>query len=191
MRSPPDWRGRTVACLASGPSLMVEDCVAAREAGCVTIVTNTTFRLCPWADALFAFDSQWWKAHISEVRRSFGGRLFTQSLSYLYREVETTAILRGWRSFGNSGANAVALAIVCGAPRVILLGYDCALTGGRSHHHGDHPTGMRNCDTLPRWPAQFARLATFAAKRGVEVVNASRASALECFPRATLAEALP
>ena len=127
---------------------------------------------------------------MTEVRRSFAGRLFTQSPSYLYREVESTAIYRGWRSFGNSGANAVSLAINAGARRVLMLGYDCALTGGRSHHHGDHPPTLRNCDTLPKWPAQFQRLAGWASKRGAVVLNASRESALTCFPRVTLAEVL-
>ncbi len=57
MKPLPDWRGRTVACFASGPSLTIEDCVSARDAGCPTIVSNTTYRLTPWADALYAHDA--------------------------------------------------------------------------------------------------------------------------------------
>jgi len=190
MKPLPDWRGRTVACFASGPSLTIEDCVSARDAGCPTIVSNTTYRLTPWADALYAHDAAWWKAHIADVRLCFGGRLFSPSMHLLFRGIESLAIFPAWRNFHNSGANTVSTAIVCGARRVVMLGFDCALTGGRSHHHGDHPAGLRNCDTIARWPAQFARLAAHAQRKGVEVLNASRESALTCFPRVTLAEVL-
>ena len=186
MKPLPDWRNRTVACLASGPSLTVEDCVRARDSGWATVVTNTTYQLCPWADALFAHDSQWWKAHIAGVRRCFAGRLFSPSLHVLYRGVESLAVNMQWRNFHNSGANAISLAMVCGASRIVLLGFDCALTGGRSHHHGDHPGALRNCDTIDKWPAQFAKVAAYADKRRILVFNASRVSALTCFPRVTL-----
>ena len=186
MKPLPDWRNRTVACLASGPSLTVEDCVRARDAGWATVVTNTTYRLCPWADALFAHDGQWWKAHITDVRRCFLGRLFSPSLHMAYRGVESVAVDMRWRNFHNSGANAISVAILCGASRVVLLGYDCALTGGRSHHHGDHPAGLRNCDTLAKWPAQFAKVAAYADRHHAIVLNASRASALTCFARVDL-----
>jgi hypothetical protein len=97
---------------------------------------------------------------------------------------------RGYRSFGNSGANAVSLAVVLGAWRVVLLGYDCQLTGGRSHHHGDHPAPFSNCDKLPQWPEQFARLSRWASARGIPVANATRESALTCFDRLPLDVAL-
>ena len=70
----PDWRGRTVVCIASGPSLTAEDCELVRESGCPVIVTNTTFRLCPWADMLYAFDRPWWN-HYKLIGCYFTGRL--------------------------------------------------------------------------------------------------------------------
>ena len=125
-------------------------------------------------------------AHIAGVRRCFAGRLFSPSLHVLYRGVESLAVNMQWRNFHNSGANAISLAMVCGASRIVLLGFDCALTGGRSHHHGDHPGALRNCDTIDKWPAQFAKVAAYADKRRILVFNASRVSALTCFPRVTL-----
>lgn len=185
----PDWRGRTVVCIASGPSLTAEDCAAVRESGHPTIVTNTTFRLCPWADALYGFDPAWWNLYIAEVRATFAGRLFTQYL-HPRRGVECARLSPKFWSFGNSGACAGALAIAAGSRRIVLLAYDCGFTAGRSHHHGDHPPELRNCDTLPRWPGQFARLAGWSARRGAVIVNASRVSALDCFPRLPLEQAL-
>ena len=107
-----------------------------------------------------------------------------------YRGVESVAVDMRWRNFHNSGANAISVAILCGASRVVLLGYDCALTGGRSHHHGDHPAGLRNCDTLAKWPAQFAKVAAYADRHHAIVLNASRASALTCFARVPLEQVL-
>lgn len=185
----PDWRGATVACIASGPSLTPEDCAAVRAAGLPAVVTNTTFRTCPWADALFAFDPAWWQRYLPEVRRTFRGRLFSQTLTPM-RDVMCTRAIARWRPWPNSGACAIAMAIAAGCNRVVMLGYDCQNTGGISHHHGDHPAGLQNCDSMPRWAVQFQRLSVFAAARAVTVVNASRTTALECFPRENLTEAI-
>jgi hypothetical protein len=179
----PTWRG-TVACLASGPSLTLEDCDRVRHL--TTIVTNTTFRLAPWADALYAYDKDWWRRYYVEVSEVFKGRLYGQRP---FRGVQCVADDIGFRPFGNSGAGAVSLAIRAGADTVVMLGYDCSLKNG-SHHHGDHPEGLRNCDTASRWPNQFKRLAEYARRMQVTVLNASRETILDCFPRVTLDEAL-
>src|SRR5690242_9018703 len=134
----PDWTGRAVAAIASGPSLTAEDCERVRAAGLATIVTNTSFRLCPWADVLYAFDFKWWRVYREEVELVFRGRRFSQ-VTFPPPGVESVKGWPGFRSFGNSGATAVSFAILCGAREIVLLGYDCQLTGGRSHHHGDHP----------------------------------------------------
>ncbi len=183
-----DWRGMTVICMASGPSLTAED--RERVKGMPTVVTNLTFRVCHWADVLYAFDPPWWNRYIAEVRGVFRGRKFCQSRHYIRKDIECARGLRRFVSFGNSGACAASLAIAAGAKRLVLLGYDCGFTNGQSHHHGDYPQGERNCDTMPKWPAQFERLAAYAKRLEVQVINASRATTLTCFPRATLDEAL-
>lgn len=80
------------------------------------------------------------------------------------------------------------MAAKAGASRVILLGYDCQFTGGMAHHHGDHPPGLGNAGSLPKWPEQFKRLA--ASLDGVEVINCTRETALRFFPRMALEDAL-
>lgn len=182
----PDWKGRTVACLASGPSLTQEDCDAVREACLPTIVTNTTFRLAPWADILFAFDGKWWREHLAEVDRSFKGRRLTMSQLGPKMNIETTYAQSWFRGFGNSGACSISIAIAAGAARVILLGFDCAFDGKRKHWHADHPNGMSNCASIDKWPAQFQRVADLAQKEGVKVINCSRSTALKCFKRGAL-----
>lgn len=88
---------------------------------------------------------------------------------------------------GNSGYQAIGLAYAWGAARVILLGYDMQRTGGKSHWHGDHKGGLPNLGpALATWPAKFEAI----ARQWPHVVNATRETALTCFPRATLADAL-
>jgi hypothetical protein len=184
----PQWSG-TVVGIASGPSLTAQDCELVRASGLPVIVTNTTFRLCPWADALFGYDVNWWTWHINEVRATFRGMLFAHGSNHA-KHVQSASAHPRYRDFYNSGACAIALVVACGAKRVVMLGYDCQLTGGKTHHHGNHPQakGFWNCGSLKRWPEDFAKLAQWA--RGTEIVNASRVSALECFPRVTLEDAL-
>ena len=90
----------------------------------------------------------------------------------------------------NSGAQAVNLAYHLGATRIVLLGYDMQHTGGRRHCHQDYPAGWLNAEPVKGWASQFAFLARDLAAEGVEVLNASRETALTCVPRMTLACAL-
>jgi hypothetical protein len=190
----PDWLGRTVVCIASGPSLTAEDCDAVRAAGYPAIVTNSSFRRAPWAAILFGYDSRWWKAHMAEVQAlGFSGRMLCASPIAANFGVETVHNAPWLRSYPNSGACAIAIAIAAGARRVVLLGFDCApAPSGRMHWHEDHPPthGMTNCASIQAWPRHFRNVQRDAEAAGVEVVNASRVSALRGFARGALADAL-
>lgn len=185
------WAGCTVVCIASGPSLTEEDCERARRAALPTIVTNTTFRRCPWADVLFGFDGKWWGAYRREVDAVFAGERLTCSQGG-HREGGAALLINvpWFTSFHNSGANAISLAITASAARVVLLGFDCQKTGSVVHWHGDHPAPLGNARSMPNWAKHFKNVARLAAQRGVEVVNCSRATALTCFPRAPLESVL-
>lgn len=89
---------------------------------------------------------------------------------------------------GNSGAGAVALAIARSAQRVLLLGYDMQYTGGRRHWHGDHPAKLGNAGAIANWPEQFEQLRK--DHPSIEIINCSRETALSCFPRMPLEQAL-
>lgn len=92
------------------------------------------------------------------------------------------------RHGGNSGFMAVSLALHFGASRVVLLGYDMQPTGGRLHWHADH-VGMSNPEQfkIMGWVRRFGEL---AAQTSIPIVNATRETALRCFPRASLHESL-
>jgi hypothetical protein len=154
----------------------------------------------PFADVLYACDWRWWHEYIGAVRARFGGELWTcsdqardQFGCYWIRgahgdglHTDPDTILHGM----NSGHQAVNLAVVFGARRILLLGYDLQRTGGKSHWHGDHPKTLGNARCLAQWIKGFKQQALHARLRGIEIVNCSRATALECFPRGVITECL-
>lgn len=92
----------------------------------------------------------------------------------------------------NSGYQAINLAVLLGAARILLLGYDMRITGERTHWHGDHPVGMTNPlqGTLAGWVPAFAGAAADLERLGVVCINCSRETALTCFPRARVEDVL-
>ena len=75
-----------------------------------------------------------------------------------------------------------------------MLGYDMkvgvGVDKGRTHWHDEpRPDGFADVLAQSMLP-HFASLAGPLAERGVEVVNCTPDSALECFPKATLEDAL-
>lgn len=178
-------------CIASGPSLTKDDCELVRShakaKSAPVIVTNSTFLLCPWADYLFAYDRQWLAVYRKELA-AFPGRIVspsTHAVTLSGMRVEKTR----FPGFGNSGAGAISLAHHLGAKRILLLGYDCQRgKADRKHWHDDHPKPLGNAGSMPKWPDQFAKLATHVA--GVEVVNCSRETGLKVFPRMDLESAV-
>lgn len=187
------WAGRTAFVLASGPSLTAEDVylVAAYHAmyKCVTLVTNTTFRAAPWADVLFFHDWRWWEVHQAEVRQRFHGLKVTVATSRDPAVISLDGL--DFNAYLNAGGGAISLAIMGGCSRVICLGLDAKYgEGGKTHWHGSHPKPCGDAVSLPIWAPKFSELATWAQARGVPVLNASRETALDCFPRVSLEDIL-
>jgi len=198
-RVPRGWPGRTVVCLACGPSIHVDDVERVgrwrRDDRCRVIAVGNAVRLAPWADVLYACDPGWWRH--AGAPQGFGGirvALRPVELPNVWwladrREDGLDEDPRYLSSGGNSGHQALNLAWHLGAARIALLGYDMQFApDGRRHWFGDHPRGLTNPhdDTLARWRRAFPAIAADLAARGVAVINASRATALDCFPRSTI-----
>jgi hypothetical protein len=193
------WRGDTVVCAASGPSLAQEDIDHVRGRARL-IVVNATFRLAPWADALYGADHGFWRVYHEEIVAKFRGECWSVSQQarqqfglYWIRHANGTGFCTDEDSIhggGNSGFQAIHLAATFGASRILLLGYDMQRTGGKEHWHGPHSGGLRNGCGFAGWIKAMAPLARDLKQRGVEVLNCSRATALTCFKRATITEAL-
>ena len=167
---------------ASGESLTQSDCdrvSAWRGPDRIAIAVNLSWRMIPEADILFAGDACFW-AHDPyrlEIGAMFHGELWTASQS-ASRKYKLNLLQRPLRT--NSGANAIALAQRLGATWIGLLGFDW---GGR-HWHEDHPKPLGNCRTFET--PEIEKLATELRLKKIEVVNCSRQTGLECFPRQPL-----
>lgn len=136
---------------------------------------------------MYAMDRQWWEVYGEEVNKVFTGEKF--SCNPIERQFNVTRLKReAFNGFGNSGAGAVALAALGVPEKIIMLGYDCQKTEGKSHWHGDHPIKLSNVRHIERWPAKFKELSQFV--KPYNVINASRTTALDVFPKMTLEQAL-
>lgn len=184
--------GGSVVCLASGPSLTPEDVELVRAwrfaaPGRAVIVANNTASAAPWADALFAMDRAWWDAYRKDLSDFQGQRFSTSVLPSSFGVVWLRAGTIA--SPGVSGGGCIALAARAGAKRIGLLGYDCQHTGGRAHWHADHGGKLGNAKTVAKWPARFRVLAARIGNKA-SIVNCSRETALDVFPRVALEEFL-
>lgn len=135
------------------------------------------------------YDLKWWQTHHLEVAEKFAGHKVSGVIDCRAYGARSLRALR-FNAFANSGAAAISLAVYAGSQRVILLGYDCQHTGGKTHWHGDHPVGMGNAASVGKWPEKFRQVAAYAKRKGCRVINASRETALDMFPRAPLEDCL-
>lgn len=119
--------------------------------------------------------------HIIEVRRDFIGEKYSKNSQHISYGVTQLPDLN---TYGNSGASCISMATQAGATRIILLGFDCQHTGGSSHWHGDHPIGLGNAGLTHKWLENYTKMAQDFAH--VDIINASRETAITCFPRARL-----
>jgi len=92
---------------------------------------------------------------------------------------------------GNSGFQAINLALQYGSAKLILVGFDMRLDLG-VHWHGKHGRGLNNptARNLAKWRGIIDGCAPRLSELGVAVINASAVSALEAYPKMSLIEAL-
>jgi len=135
---------------------------------------------------------------MADIKKTFTGKLYTQQekpADIVYAEANGITAIPGAHNNGlgkdrihygsNSGYQAINLAFLMGAKLIYLLGYDMGRTGGKSHWFGSHPAGL--CEgNYEQLVPRFTKLATDLAREGVEVVNLSRATNLQCFKRSTI-----
>ena len=189
---------KTFFIIASGPSLSQSDVDAIRGKGTV-IVINDNYLLAPWADILYFCDPKWFKWHMDKPEfKDFKGQIYTQdkttaeenSFNYIESKAgeglstDPKVIYQG----SNSGYQAINLAYHLGAERIILLGYDMQSVEGKWHWFGDHPDKVRS--NYHCWTGFYNRLAEDAEKKGLQVINCTRKTALTCFHRQALEDVL-
>jgi hypothetical protein len=92
---------------------------------------------------------------------------------------------------GTSGYAALNLAVLKRARRIVLLGYDYGLVAGRHHYHDAYWWHhAANDQSWAAWAKRFDAMAPALEELGVEVINASPQSAIACFPKMSIEDAL-
>lgn len=164
---------------------------------CRVIVINDNWRLVKGSDVLYACDLKFWERYHDEI--DFPGARYTQDktaaarygLNWVEGRINGIGLCRdpgAIHTGQNSGYQAINLAYHLGARRIALLGYDLQLTGGKTHWFGDHPRGLSNPRAVSSWVKNFTPLAEDLEAEGVEVINCTRETALDCFPRMELSK---
>lgn len=159
--------------------------------------------MAPWADLLYACDYQWWEAtpeaaefrglKVTATEKSCRGRPWLHRVPYDSSAPGISLDPLVIHTGGNSGFQALNLSLhLAGPGRRILTGFDMSVENG-VHWHGLHTGRLQNPseDTVAGWIQKFRAAVPYVAMAGLEVVNCTPGSALDCFPMMTIEEALP
>lgn len=152
---------------------------------------------------LYACDETWWIEYFPKVSTGFPGELWTVAEGA--RDRFDLRWIHGMDMGGlskdpslihtgkNSGTQAIGLAHVFGAARIVLVGYDMSNDpSGRKHWHPDHPRGLGNGGSgrYPAWISGIDLVHQDLKRLGIPMVNASRRTMIRSVPRMTLEDAL-
>lgn len=167
-----DW-----ALLAPGPSATAAQAERARDAGLKVGVVSSAYTLAPWADFIAATDAAWWRAN--PEAKACPGRKFAMHRVDGIERLDVPAL----HTVCNSGVLALEVAVLLGATRIHLYGFD--MHG--SHFFGEYTNGLRNTTEGQRVMhlKQYRQWA--AAHPDIEVINCTVGSAIDCFPMAPAA----
>jgi len=159
-----------------------------------TIGCNTAFTLGEKICKICIFGDPKWFRKFQEELRIYKGVLFTSAgelrntrLNWLWtlprksRGLGTTSL--GWNC--NTGATAINLALILGAQRVFLLGFDMHLSkDGKSNWH-DRLLSKQKAVVYEKFIEAFTRVSMDLKKvfPGKEVINITDDSDLDIFPK--------
>lgn len=199
----PDWSGETAAIIASGPSAKNAN-ISLLKGMTRVIAIKKSVELAPFADVVYGCDAPWWRS-VQGLPKFQGLKLAYDrgvcGSQYGIRMVEIEDPTSNDLKFGvtgnvgaggNSGFQALNLAIQFGATRIILIGFDLRGDSGE-HWYGRNNWAMANnpVDSVyKRWVTAFTSAAPVLSARGIRVINASPISALQCFPKMSIEDAL-
>lgn len=186
------WDSQPCVIMGGGKSLTPEVVEAVRLASAYrVIVINEAYKLAPWADLLYAADRDWW--HVNKGAPEFHGMKVTCEPNGFADVMELKASATTGLSAdpstvttgGNSGYQAVGIAVHAGCSRVLLCGFDMK----PGHWHSEHKPPLRktNPEQYKTWIERFHTLVKPLSAAGVEVINCSPGSALNAFPHIPLA----
>jgi uncharacterized Rossmann fold enzyme len=197
----PDWKGQAAAILGSGPSMGIDVAAKIRKSGMRSIAVNNQGismvikgmiqpAMAPWADILYAADRDWWYHNQAAAACFKGKKVSISQHGQDFPILDDTVMIRhgGLNGFddrrthirtgGNSGYQAVHIAAHLGANPILLFGFD--MHG--KHWFGHHPWRGNHIPRYSVFIKSFETLEPECRKRGIEVINCTPKSDLQCFP---------
>lgn len=203
----PDWTNETVAILGGGPSLTREQAEYCRGK-CKTIGINRAYRddMAPWIDWLHAYDEEFWLNHPAAVKwpglkttgQSPSGIVGGDDIILIKMAPKYTAKpfddpMRPVHAGRDSGYQAIQLAALVGAARVLLLGFDAHSVGRHGKHNwheGYEYLGQRKPCDFEMHLGLHEDLEVIMRVRGVWVINCTPGSAITAYSMMPLEQAL-
>lgn len=197
MKWPPEqiWLGKDVFILGGGPSVEnfpISCLVDKNVIGC-----NDSYKLgTSVVDILIFGDKKWWDKHIQrslflsfiEQRPVFTNcKDFENEERVIWTPRELTGFHKhalGWNN--NTGSAAINLALVLGASRIFLIGFDMGLKNGKSNWHDDLIVELKpsNYVIYKERITQSVHM-IYQKWPNVKIYNLNPASELEVFKKVT------
>ena len=138
---------------------------------------------------LYAHDLQWWESEAGQRARSqFKGDMYAgmdQAAAKFGLHHAPTIKGQGAPTDGkiytggNSGYQAVQLALMWGASEIILIGFTMKAIDGKNHWHRDHKHSNPNTTSLNRWVVAFNSLPLYIDKSMIKVYGESAITAFD------------
>jgi hypothetical protein len=193
----PDWRGQACAIVASGPSTKKANLGILRDRVKVIAIKENVDLCSP--DVVYGCDAPWWKSRLGLWDFEGLKISYAQRLGGPYPNIKLISIKEKIHkilldepgvigSGGNSGFQALNLAIQFGANRIMLIGFDMNDRSGVHWFGRTRGIGRNNPDhtNFTRWCEYFADASKLLPVAGVEVINCSPNSDLKCFRKASI-----
>lgn len=197
----PDWRGQCAAIVASGPSLKKTQVESLRDRVHVIAIKETVEK-CPWAEIVYGCDAAWWihrkgLPKFKGLKMAHGIAATTQFGDIKKVEIEMVDRIlidepMKVGNGGNSGFQALNLAIQFGAKDIIIAGIDLHDRGGLHWYGRNTAQGMNNPapHNFRRWTNGFVAIEKEIKKLDISVVNVSPDSELRSFRKQSLEDVI-
>lgn len=186
--------------VGGGPSL--RNFPFSRLRGRTVVAINDAILHLPWATAAFSADTPWMNHRQKEIMEFHGERYLciapdsevcrSPGVEFLWKirlpglSTQPDCLHLN----GTSGAAAINLAVLKGAKKIWLLGYDGAK--GAEHWFDGYPWQAPSSDPrlYPLWNSHFHSMLPQLGEMGVEVLNCNLDSAIDAFPKVPILEVL-
>ena len=192
---PKIWPDSTIYIIGGGPSVSKSPLHLIHNKNVIGV--NNAYKLGKWVDICWFGDSRWFMWNKKELK-NFKGLLVTCQRKLRNADgYDIKSILKGrqagidrrpqfvcWN--GSSGGSAINLAYHLGAKKIILIGFDMQPINGKYNYHDDYLEKRTAVDPYKKFLIPFPVIAKAARKLGIEILNATPGSKINCFPMVNL-----